>query len=163
MLKLHVLRHAKSSWDHSGLSDKQRPLNDRGEHACALVGPAIYKTGYRFEHVYASTAVRAQQTISLVSASLQKQIEWHNEEALYTFSSQELLNWLHQQHDNEKEIMIVGHNPALTELCQYLALSAVDHLPTCSWVKMEIDGKHWREIQARSAKIVGFITPKHCA
>ena len=31
MLKLYVMRHAKSSWDHSNLDDHERPLSKRGK------------------------------------------------------------------------------------------------------------------------------------
>ncbi|MEH6636907.1 MAG: histidine phosphatase family protein, partial [Halioglobus sp.] len=41
MKTLHLLRHAKSSWDHPGLSDRERPLNKRGERDAPLMGKAL--------------------------------------------------------------------------------------------------------------------------
>ena len=41
MLTLILLRHAKSSWDHTGLSDSQRPLAKRGIKAAPEIGAAL--------------------------------------------------------------------------------------------------------------------------
>ena len=40
MLTLTLFRHAKSSWDISGLDDRERPLNARGLAAAPMMGPA---------------------------------------------------------------------------------------------------------------------------
>jgi len=43
MKTLFVLRHAKSSWENTDLSDFARPLNERGLKAAPLMGKFIYK------------------------------------------------------------------------------------------------------------------------
>ncbi|HKD29981.1 MAG TPA: histidine phosphatase family protein, partial [Xanthobacteraceae bacterium] len=44
MLRLMLLRHAKSSWPSSGVQDAARPLSQRGEAAARLMG------GYMTRH-----------------------------------------------------------------------------------------------------------------
>lgn len=161
MKTLHLLRHAKSSWDHQGLADKERPLNDRGVRACAQMGPAIYKSGYDFAHVFCSAGKRAQETIEYVSEALSDlSISWQVEEELYTFSADVLLDWCCDIDDAMDAVMIVGHNPALSELCSELTGRFVDHLPTCAYVKIENDVSSWSELGRRSGTIVKFISPK---
>ena len=41
MKHLMLLRHAKSSWDHSQLSDEERPLAPRGVEALPLMGRVL--------------------------------------------------------------------------------------------------------------------------
>ena len=43
MKSLFLTRHAKSSWNHVGLSDIERPLNSRGEKAAPFMGQLIYE------------------------------------------------------------------------------------------------------------------------
>mgnify|MGYP003328186992 CR=1 FL=1 len=43
MKSLFLTRHAKSSWDHAGLSDIDRPLNSRGKKAAPRMGELIHK------------------------------------------------------------------------------------------------------------------------
>ena len=161
MKTLHLLRHAKSSWDHPGLPDKERPLNERGVRACALVGPAILKSGYDFAAVYCSAGRRARETIELISEAVtETSITWAVEEALYTFSAGDLLEWCHEIDDSLDEVMIVGHNPALTELCTRLSGRYADHIPTCAYVKIENPVDSWRELGDSKGTITEFITPK---
>lgn len=161
MKTLHLLRHAKSSWDHQGLSDKERPLNERGVRDCAEMGPAIYKSGYRFAHVFCSAGKRAQETIELISDAISEmEISWQVDEELYTFSAENLLDWCREVDDALDEVMIVGHNPALSDLCAELSGRYVDHLPTCAYVKIENAVASWGELGRRSGTIVKFISPK---
>lgn len=161
MKTLHLLRHAKSSWDHPGLPDKERPLNDRGIQSCALVGPAIYKSGYDFAHVFCSAGKRAQETIHYISDALQDiSFIWQVEEDLYTFSYHALLDWCREIDDSLDEVMLVGHNPAITELCSELANRYVDDVPTCAYVKIQNDVDSWKDLGRNSGVITEFITPK---
>lgn len=63
MKRLHLIRHAKSSWSSGSLADIDRPLNQRGLKSCVLMAPQIVKAGCSFEHVFCSPAVRAQSTL----------------------------------------------------------------------------------------------------
>ena len=46
MRTLYLLRHAKSSWDKPDLSDRDRPLNARGERDASRMGEALGKLSY---------------------------------------------------------------------------------------------------------------------
>lgn len=70
MKKLHLIRHAKSSWSNGALADIDRPLNQRGLRSCALMAEQIAKAGCSFEHIFCSPAVRAQSTIENLTQAL---------------------------------------------------------------------------------------------
>ncbi len=85
MKKIHLIRHAKSSWKGASLADIDRPLNKRGIKACDLMARAIFDAGCNFKHVYCSTAVRAQSTITLIDHSLfDVKVSWQLTDELYT-------------------------------------------------------------------------------
>ena len=45
MRTLHLLRHAKSSWDDLGIRDHDRPLSGRGERAAAAMAAYFRQVG----------------------------------------------------------------------------------------------------------------------
>jgi len=49
MLKLYVMRHAKSSWDHSNLDDHERPLSKRGKKNAKKICEFFVKKKYKFD------------------------------------------------------------------------------------------------------------------
>ena len=84
MKKIHLIRHAKSSWANEGLADTDRPLNEVGVANCALMAEHLDAAGCCFDHVFCSAATRAQATISLIAENLpDKNIGWKVEEKLY--------------------------------------------------------------------------------
>ena len=161
MKTIHLIRHAKSSWNHPGLSDAERPLNKRGEAACGIMAPQILKAGCQFETVHCSIARRAQMTIEGISAALPDQsITWSSESSLYTFNSQDLLDYCRNLDDHLSSIVLVGHNPAMTGFTNGMGDQFIGNLPTCGYVQMELPAESWSELTPESGKTKTILTPK---
>ena len=159
MKTLHLIRHAKSSWDFPGLSDHERPLNERGIRSCRVMGPALVEAGCSFSDVYCSSATRAQDTIGQIAAHIPDcQFEWHIDCALYTFDSHELLRWC--QNRQSEQLTVIGHNPAITDLVNQLAGESIINVPTCAYIQLVCDISEWSELQSGSARVSCFIKPK---
>ena len=58
MLRLILMRHAKSDWSHLDLSDHDRPLNNRGKASAAALGDWLRVKSYLPDQVLSSTAAR---------------------------------------------------------------------------------------------------------
>ncbi len=163
MKRLHLLRHAKSSWDHPGLDDKERPLNKRGLKATKIMARAILDAGCRFDAVFTSPATRARTTIENIAAHLpEEDINPQADDALYTFNSNDLMAWCRALGDDMSDVVIVGHNPAITDLTNRLSGSVILNVPTCAYVQMEFDGT-WAELDTGKARLIKFFTPKMVA
>lgn len=161
MKTLHVIRHAKSSWAESFLSDAERPLNARGHKACRLMAQPILNEGCSFENVFCSTAQRAQSTIEGIADSLpDHDIRWELDQNLYTFSSRDLLRWVRVLSDRLNDVVIIGHNPGLTDFCNEIGDRHIMNVPTCAYAQLEFPTESWQSIGPESAKTVSFITPK---
>jgi phosphohistidine phosphatase len=159
MKVLHLIRHAKSSWDNPLLGDIERPLKKRGRSDAQLVAPAAFAAGWRANSVYCSSATRARQTIVEWTAALQQgDGDVHYVDALYTFDYRHLIDWLIHQRDSE--LSIVGHNPALLELIEWFSAEPLPKFPTCAYCQLEFDIKSWQESSRGTGKIVSLITPK---
>ena len=159
MKHLYLLRHAKSSWANPALDDQDRPLNKRGKRQLSIMAPILLKEGALSAKIYASTAERAQQTIKGILAE-STSVKFHeSDKHLYTFNRKKLLKYLYKLPDDENEVLIVGHNPALEELITFLLKTPFDSLPTCSYVHLEIDTPSWSALSPLQAKVNRFITP----
>ena len=88
--RVHLLRHAKSSWDDPTIGDHERPLAPRGLKATTRLARWIEEHGVRPDLVLCSSAVRAQETLSRIGHALGSP-PVHVEDGLYHASADELL------------------------------------------------------------------------
>ena len=64
--------------------------------------------------------------------------------ALYTFDYREVLRWIAAQPDDTDSLALVGHNPAFTELVNFLVgPGTLDNLPTAGWAELSIRIDEW--------------------
>lgn len=163
MKKIHLIRHAKSCWSDPLLTDIERPLNERGINTACFMVSHIFSSGCSFKQVYCSPAIRAQSTLTLFNEALSKvNIQWQVDKDLYTFNSHDLMRWCRKLDDSIQEVVIVGHNPALTDFCHHLAQNyAVKNIPTCGYVQLVTRSENsWQDISHTVFEISHFLKPK---
>ena len=158
MKNLYLLRHAKSSWDDPSWRDGERPLNLRGRRDAPRMGGAL---GTRLAPMtfHVSSAERAQQTFSALQQSWAGLTAQHGITtlALYTFDYRAVLSWIAEQSDDAEYLALVGHNPAFTELVNFLVgPCTLDNLPTAGWVELSIHIDGWSQVH--DAKGEGELT-----
>ena len=68
MLKLTIVRHAKSAWDDPSVRDFDRTLNKRGQHDAPLMGERLKASGFQPDCIITSPAVRALETAGILCA-----------------------------------------------------------------------------------------------
>lgn len=119
--ELLLLRHAKSDWDQT-CDDFDRPLNARGQHDAPRIGRWLRDQNLIPDRVISSPARRAAQTTQAVCSQLGYPTEcilW--DKRLYLASCETLLDVLADQSDHPHRLMLIGHNPGLEYLLEYLA------------------------------------------
>ncbi|MEE4277230.1 MAG: histidine phosphatase family protein [Halieaceae bacterium] len=159
---LHLLRHAKSSWADAGVDDHDRELNARGERDAPRMGRALAER-LQPQVVHASTARRAQRTLEGLcdgwpALRLQRHV---SDESLYTFDWQELLAWIQDLSQNPDSLFLIGHNPAMTELCnQLVGRLALDNLPTAGYLRFSADIDSWSDLTEGIATLEDYLFPR---
>ncbi len=157
MKHLFLIRHAKSSWKEPGLPDHDRPLAGRGRRQLKLMSGIVRAAGALDESVFCSIAARARQTLrGLLNGQASPPVEYDAD--LYTFDYRDLLDWLLQR--EEERLTLVGHNPAFEDLAAYLLPDAPGHLPTCSFLHIELPLKDWGALAESGGRLIRFVTPK---
>ncbi len=158
MKTIIFLRHAKSSWKESGLSDEARPLNKRGKLNAPEMGKRLKAKGYGLDMIISSTAVRAVTTAESVADAMGFTGDLIKESELYMADDNGYMNVLTSLDEAVEDVMIVSHNPGTEEIIEYLA-SQDFLIPTAAYVLLEFKGK-WKEIGQGSCKVLDYDFPK---
>lgn len=160
MKRLFLIRHAKSSWDDAALADRERPLNERGKRDAPKIGERLARREIKPDLILSSPAVRALTTAKIIAGKLDYMRKHIGvDERLYAAQADDLLEIIHALDDHLQCVMIVGHNPELSELAQRLS-GEIDHLPTGAVVEFGFAAKSWAEIGACPVATVALDFPK---
>jgi phosphohistidine phosphatase len=117
MIQLILARHAKSDWADEGLADHDRPLNDRGRRDAPAMARSVLRRGVRPEVLLASTAVRAVSTAAAFAEEFEVDVTEQSE--LYLADADTLLEAARAT--GAREVMVVAHDPGMSELVSRLA------------------------------------------
>lgn len=124
--ELLILRHAKSSWDSGVASDFERPLSPRGQRTAPLVGRWLAERDLAPDFAFVSPAQRTRETLDLLVGALGTEPDVRWEERIYEASLGELIRLLAERPPEAERVLILGHNPGLAMLADFLA---ADGLP----------------------------------
>lgn len=151
MKHLILLRHAKSSWKDSTLDDAERPLAERGERDTPRMAERIKQRGTQPTLLLTSHARRALRTAEIVGRALGLgSAQTRTVPALYLASPNDIRRVLAAQDDAHDCVLLVGHNPGLTELVNELLPGlALDNLPTAGVVAVELAASAWNAAPMR--------------
>lgn len=144
MKSLTIVRHAKSSWKDRGLSDRERPLNKRGNRDAPVMGKRVADAGIRPSQIISSPAVRAWTTARIFAKELGYPAEFlQREDGLYLASLDNLLDVIATQDNGFNNLMLFGHNPGLTDFVNYLVPGLTNNLPTSGVVSVNLEVDDW--------------------
>jgi phosphohistidine phosphatase len=161
MKTLYLVRHAKSSWKNPNLDDFERPLNKRGRKNAPFMGKVLKELKVAPDLVISSPANRAATTARIIAAAINYPLEKiRYSEAIYEFSENALFHVVKQIDDTVKKAMVVGHNPAINGLANYIGDQSISNIPTCGVFCVELDTSSWKKISEHCGKLKFFEFPK---
>jgi phosphohistidine phosphatase len=164
-MNLFLLRHAKAvEIGTDGIRhDKERPLAPDGLKKMRLIANGLRRLEPEFNLVLSSPYVRARQTAEIVveTLGLKPQIEFHPQLAVEG-DLQELITDISRRHAAQDNILLVGHEPRMSQLMSYLLTGGI-HLTVdfkkAALAKLCIERLRW----GRCAILDWFLTPKQLA
>ncbi len=118
---VYFLRHASAN-QHKILpkEDDQRPIDKVGEQQCHVVGRALVALGVKVDAVISSPLTRAVQTAELAVTELGYQNKIVISDAMRPEANYDQFHDLLTHYSNSDAIMVVGHNPSITEFLLHL-------------------------------------------
>ena len=163
MKTLYLLRHAKSSWDHPGLGDKQRPLAKRGLKNAPEMGQRFAARGETIDHVVSSPAKRAITTARLFCEACDYPLERIEiDEDLYFLGAGSIEEVINNQADSIESLMLVFHNPDITYFVNSIGDQLrIDNVPTAGLVRLSSDVSSWSDWSRSASSFEYFDYPKN--
>ncbi len=160
MKTLLVVRHAKSSWSQVGLSDFDRPLNERGMSDAPVMAQKLLDEHLNPEAFYTSTAKRAMQTARIF-------------QKVHGIASENVFEFLSLYHASEIDILqqvkkidpkfecvaLFGHNPGLSYFVGQMCIISSLDIPTCGVAKLTFR-TDWKECSNDTLVDYKFYFPK---
>lgn len=160
MKKLYIVRHAKASNKFDGI-DFERPLAKRGKESAPIMAQKIKSRGIQIPNVICSSATRTRQTLQLMKEVLGlpvKNIQFHKD--LYLAPAELILHHIKDTPNEVNELMVVAHNPGVSDLISNLTTETISEVPTNSVACILFDTNSWKKINYSNGKLGYYIYPK---
>lgn len=168
LIRLLLLRHAKSDWSEAGLTDFDRPLNERGRQAAPLMGAHLASHAMQPERILCSTARRARETYALMLPDLAGDCETSLTRRLYDEGEDDYVETIRTFGGKARSLMVIAHNPAMQETAlsligngnPALKREIAEKFPTAAVAVIDFDAEAWADIEPASGRVVAFFRPK---
>lgn len=167
MLRLFLMRHAKSSWAVPGQRDFDRPLNERGRAAAPLIGRHMAEMGYLPDRVLCSPAARTRATLEGVQQAIgaEAPVVWPR--LLYEASVEGVFAVIASHGEAAERLMVIGHNPSVHMLALAFAHDGDaaqrarlrGKYPTAALTVIDLPVTSWSAIRPGGGTLVAHVTP----
>jgi phosphohistidine phosphatase len=162
MLRLTLVRHAKTEPGRSGQEDWDRALEPRGQRDAPEMGRRLKGRGLKPGLILSSPAVRAITTATIFARELHvpasKVVQ---DERLYLAQPKDMFKVVRELGGDTSHLMVVGHNPGISEFADRLSADrSVDTMPTCAVYTLEFEIPSWSELDWSAGVNADFDYPK---
>ncbi len=159
--QLLLMRHGKSDWSRE-IEDFERPLKKRGKRGAQRMGAWLKAQNLLPDFIVSSPAERAYNTAAKLTKAMGLTV--HDiciDDRIYEANVEQLQAVLADCPAEAKRVLVVGHNPGLEDLLQYLQagkLAASEDgklLATATLALLELPD-NWTKLKKGSAKVVSI-------
>jgi phosphohistidine phosphatase len=156
------MRHANAEWHGADIPDFDRPLNRKGSSEAEAMGRHLRLLELKPTLLLTSSARRAQQTSEIVARELGLAGgRIRSEGSLYLAAAQTLLSVVNATGPRIPHLMIIGHNPGISEVSNLLAPSEdLGGLGTGALHTLAFDARTWAEVCAATIQHSGTFTAR---
>jgi phosphohistidine phosphatase len=162
MKTLYFLRHAHAKGRGSGLSDFDRPLNERGWEEAKEIATYLQKKKLTFDVVLCSAALRTQETLEPLRAIVGTE-QLDISENYYNISEEEILHHLKRLPETASNVLYIGHNPGIAFAILRLVKTIPDFLNEgihpATLVGFHFPFEKWTDLAWQTGEIVDLFQP----
>ena len=159
MKQIILMRHAKSDWSDKELTAHQRILNARGNRDAPLMAKRIKEFGVLPDLMLVSDATRTRETWQHI-AELLGTIQTKFDRDLYMASPSTIIEKLKEVDNLIDTVLLMAHNPGITEVFNVLANIYIDNVPTAGVGCIQLYTDKFSEIENCKKDLVYFTYPK---
>ena len=167
MKNLFLLRHCEANNFEEKKSDHEKQLNENGRKSAILLKNWFEKNDIALDHIYTSSANRTLTTANIIFSNYENKI--YPKKELYLCDYKEILKELKILDNNFNSVIIVGHEPSISESLKFLISYCRPDLeyvtkslyPTGGLSVINFNITNWNKIEEKTGILDAFITPHY--
>ena len=167
MKNLFLLRHCEANNFEEKKSDHEKQLNENGRKCAILLKNWFEKNDIALDHIITSSANRTLTTASIIFSNYENKI--YQKKELYLCDYKEILKVLKLLDNNFSSVVIVGHEPSISESLKFLTAHSRPDLeyitkslyPTGGLSVINFNVTNWNKIEEKTGILDAFITPQY--
>ncbi len=153
MKTLYLIRHGKSSWNNKDLPDEKRPLLVKGENNTKIISDYFQTNNITVDLIITSHAIRAFETAKIIAAAIKyPENDIKTDRQVYFADGEGLFDPLYDLPDNINSVILVGHNPAITNFANHFIENKIDNMPTSGVLCISFNIDNWQDIIKKKGK-----------
>jgi phosphohistidine phosphatase len=160
MKTIFLFRHGKSDQEAGTDVDHERPLTKRGRKAAALMGRYLAALEEIPDEAHASTAARAAETLRIAAEAGRWKCPVAESPLLYQATTESALEFIRGLDDAKERVLLVGHEPAWSQLLAALVGGGRVQLPTAAMARVDFPAEEWAKVQTGTGTLAWLTTPK---
>ena len=158
--KLYLLRHARALEKMADQKDFDRELDSTGLQNATRMGINLAEKELSFDIIISSPALRAMSTATLIAEQIHYDpARIHANENIYEASVRTLLETVNRLKEEWNHVLLVGHNPSISYLAEYLSKYEIGDMTTCGFVTLVLNVKKWEEVSEGTATFSQYEYP----
>ena len=158
---LYLVRHAQAEEHTSGKKDVERQLTAQGYQDASRVGNYFKNEGFHPDIIIHSYATRTTETVERINEQIavdQDHIE--SSEDIYEASARILLQTVCNIPAEMRSAIIVGHNPSITYLAEYITGAEIGHVHPAGIVHIQVPFTSWQEVSEKNCDFIKYLRPQ---
>ena len=167
MKNLFLLRHCEAYHFEENKSDHEKQLNDNGRKCARLLKNWFEKNNIVLDYVLTSSANRTLTTANIIFSDYENKI--YQKKELYLCDYKDILKELKILDNNFNSVIIVGHEPSISESLKFLISYCRPDLeyvtksfyPTGGLSVINFNITNWNKIEEKTGILDAFITPHY--
>ncbi len=153
MKRVILFRHGEASFD--SVSDFQRSLTENGITSVAVSAQQLIDANIFPQIVIASAAQRTVETSNVLCEAMKLTVgncKYMNK--LYSQGADAYISEIIGHSDDVESIMIVGHNPSVSELANHFSNDMFFQLAPAGFVVVEFETNYWNHIFSVKSNVI---------
>ena len=167
MKNLFLLRHCEANNFEEKKSDHEKQLNENGRKCAILLKNWFEKNDIPLDHILTSSANRTLTTANIIFSNYENKI--YQKKELYLCDYKEILKVVKLLDNNFSSVVIVGHEPSISESLKFLTSHCRPDLeyvtkslyPTGGLSVINFNVTNWNKIEEKTGILDAFITPQY--
>lgn len=156
MKRLFLVRHAKAVIGNPSILDHDRKISADGIRDIKKISYYLKNNNLNPDHIISSTSIRTLETINILNETIHGKI--YTDPLLYNAHVIDVEKIIKDMPDKYDSLMIIGHNPSMTNLINKISNINIDYLPT-SGIGIVDFNSSWKSIN-NNGILFDFICPK---